>query len=141
MTSVEKSEMIQKGEQAFSQGNYKQASEFFLRADYKKGIISLGDYLMYKRKLPLLAYGYYKKANAWEKTKDIQRRMIGALSEWIGKDKIRPESQSLLRSSSTENRRSKNPSKLPALDQDGMLPINVNPVLKDAVQRILKKNP
>ncbi|MFN3603798.1 MAG: hypothetical protein ACK4UJ_03685 [Leptonema sp. (in: bacteria)] len=92
LTEKEKILIIKKGIEAFKQKDLKLAKECFLLANYKEGLIQLGDYYMYEKRLPLLAYGYYKKAGFKEKIEDLHRRMILALSKWIGEDKIKPES-------------------------------------------------
>ncbi|MDH5657648.1 MAG: hypothetical protein OEZ34_17165 [Spirochaetia bacterium] len=122
-----RAELIRKGNEAFNAGDYPLAKKLFIQASYKDGLVRLGDYYMYEKRLPLLAYGYYKKAGAGAKIQDIQRRMIGALSEWIGKDKIKPESLSSF------PRRAP----LPEADQDGMIPVSVSPQLKEAALKIL----
>jgi hypothetical protein len=84
-------ELIRKGNEAFNKGDYSTARDCFIKAGYGDGLIRLGDYYMYERRLPLLAYGYYKKAGAKEKIEDLHRRMVLALGEWIGRDKLKPE--------------------------------------------------
>ncbi|HMU84623.1 MAG TPA: hypothetical protein PKC35_14865, partial [Leptospiraceae bacterium] len=98
MDSSTRAEMIRKGNQAFNEGKYPEARELFTKADYKDGLVRLGDYYMFDRRLPLLAYGYYKRAGAMRKIEEIQKRMVLALGEWIGRDKIKPESLQRLES-------------------------------------------
>ena len=117
-----KSELIRLGNLAFQNGDYNQARQLFLKADYKDGLLRLGDYYMFERRLPLLAYGYYKKAGASDRIADLQRRMVGALGEWIGKDKIRPESVSNLG--------------IPLHTTN----ITVHPLLRETALKILEKN-
>jgi len=101
------------------------AKEYFLKANYKEGLIQLGDYYMYEKRLPLLAYGYYKKAGATEKVEDLHRRMILALGKWIGEDKIKPESLQKFKSQQ--------------VDKDGWIKVNVDPQLLETARNILKK--
>jgi len=126
MDSSQRAEIIRKGNEAFNQGDYPLAKTLFIQASYKDGLIRLGDYYMYEKRLPLLAYGYYKKADATTKIMDIQRRMIGALAEWIGRDKFKPDSLPGSRKAS-----------LPSTDKDGMIPVSVSPQLKEAALKIL----
>lgn len=95
---------------------------------------------MYERRLPLLAYGYYKKAGAKNKISDLHRRMIGAIGEWVGKDKIKEES---LRELGLGNFRSAAPEKSGTAamkpDGDGMIPVPVSPILREAAKKILEK--
>ncbi|MDF3819691.1 hypothetical protein P3G55_07260 [Leptospira sp. 96542] len=79
--------LIREANQAFNAGDIRKARELFLKTDYKDGLIRLGDHFMYDRKLPMLAFGYYKKAGRQDKVDEIFQRMIFALSELLGKDK------------------------------------------------------
>lgn len=88
-------ELIRVGNQAFNEGDIRKARECFLKTEYKDGLIRLGDYFMFERKLPILAYGYYKKAGYQKRIDEIFQRMLWALSEWIGPDKFKaPQSTS-----------------------------------------------
>lgn len=89
----ERIELIRKGNEAFNKGDYSLARDCFLKAGYGDGLIRLGDYYMYEKRLPLLAYGYYKKAGARDRIEDLHRRMVAALGAWIGQDKLKPEFQ------------------------------------------------
>jgi hypothetical protein len=92
MDSKTRAELIRQGNQAFNEGDYVKAKKLFLETNYKDGLIRLGDYYMYEKKLPMLAYGYYKKAGYTQKIEEIFQRMIMALSVWLGKEKFKPES-------------------------------------------------
>jgi hypothetical protein len=105
------------GNQAFNQGDYPKARDYFTKAQYKDGLIRLGDYYMYEKRLPLLAYGYYKKAGAAAKIEDIRMRMISALSHWLGRDVFKP---GMLPSERP----------VPRVDETGMIPVPVNEHLR-----------
>ncbi|MCS7204782.1 MAG: hypothetical protein NZ853_03715 [Leptospiraceae bacterium] len=122
LSPQERQKYIELGKKAFESRNLKAAKEFFIKADYKDGLIQLGDYYMYQKKLPLLAYGYYKKAGAKEKIEDLHRRMILALGKWIGEDKIKPESLKKFKEKETWVR------------------VPVDPTLLKTAQEILKKH-
>ncbi len=92
LDSKRRAELIREGNAAFNEGDYLKAKRIFLETDYKDGLIRLGDYYMYERKLPMLAYGYYKKAGYTQKVEEIFQRMLMALSVWLGKDKFKPNS-------------------------------------------------
>lgn len=94
MDSKARIELIRKGNEAFNAKDFTRAKELFTQAEYSDGLIRLGDHFMYERRLPLLAYGYYLKAGARNKIEDLHRRMVAAIGEWIGTDKIKPEFQS-----------------------------------------------
>ena len=126
LSKKDRAELIRKGNEAFNGGDYPLARKLFLQTTYKDGLIRLGDYYMYEKRLPLLAYGYYKKAGASSKIQDIQRRMVGALAEWIGRDKFKPGVFD-----------KKAPSSI-STDSEGMIPVKVSPLLKEAAQKILQ---
>lgn len=96
MDSKTRIELIRQGNEAFNAGDYPRARDLFTRASYSDGLIRLGDHYMYERRLPLLAYGYYRRAGATDKINDLHRRMVGAISAWIGSDKLKPEFQAEL---------------------------------------------
>ncbi|TGL52303.1 hypothetical protein EHQ59_09660 [Leptospira kemamanensis] len=87
MDSKERAHLIREGNTAFNAGDIRKARELFLKTDYKDGLIRLGDHFMYDRKLPMLAFGYYKKAGRQDKVDEIYQRMVYALSVWLGRDK------------------------------------------------------
>ena len=151
MDSSVRAEMIRAGNRAFNEGDYPKARELFTRAQYKDGLLRIGDYYMYDRLLPLLAYGYYKKAGDQKKIDDLHRRMIGALGQWLGKDKIREESRRKFGLSGSGGPVAANLSgqdfdnaaapslDYNAVDADGMIPIAVAPQLRRAALAILEK--
>lgn len=94
--------LIREGNTAFNSGDIRKARELFLKTDYKDGLIRLGDHFMYDRKLPMLAFGYYKKAGRQDKVDEIFQRMIYALSEWLGRDKWK-KSEAEIQATSTLN--------------------------------------
>lgn len=87
MDSKERAQLIREANTAFNAGDIRKARELFLKTDYKDGLIRLGDHFMYDRKLPMLAFGYYKKAGRQDKVDEIFQRMVYALSVWLGRDK------------------------------------------------------
>jgi hypothetical protein len=88
MDSKERAAIIREGNTAFNSGDYPKARELYLKSEYKDGLIRLGDYYMYEKKLPILAYGYYKKAGHVKQIDEIFQRMLYALSIWIGPEKF-----------------------------------------------------
>jgi hypothetical protein len=85
MDSKRRAELIREGNTAFNSKDYTKAKQIFMETNYKDGLIRLGDYYMYDRKLPMLAYGYYKKAGYTQKIDEIFQRMIFALGELLGR--------------------------------------------------------
>ena len=85
MDSKLRAELIREGNAAFNAKDYTKAKKLYIETNYKDGLIRLGDYYMYDRKLPMLAYGYYKKAGHSQKIDEIFQRMIYALGELLGR--------------------------------------------------------
>lgn len=124
MDSKERARLIREGNAAFNEGDIRKAREIFIKTGYKDGLIRMGDYFMYEKKLPLLAYGYYRKAGYAPKTNEIFQRMLYALSIWIGADKFKIQNQK------------PQPNK-PELNPDDFI---VHPILKAKALEILEKN-
>ena len=135
MDSSYRAELIRKGNEAFNAKDFREARELFIKANYKGGLIRMGDYYMYEKHMPLLAYGYYKRANAKLKIEDLHHRMIAAFVQWIGYDKLRPEYQASLRSSGLVSENSD--SKHFEADQDGMIAVPVDSALREQAQLII----
>ena len=133
MDSSVRAELIRQGNAAFNDGDYHKARECFSKAKYSAGLIRIGDYYMYERRLPLLAYGYYRRAGAQAKIEDLQRRMIGAFAEWVGRDKLKPESQAMLQGVGQPASANLKP------DADGQIPVSVSPILMETALKILGK--
>lgn len=132
MDSSAKAELIRNGNAAFNEGDYPKARKLFLKAGYKSGLVRMGDYYMYDRRLPLLAYGYYKQADAKDKIADIQRRMVGAISQWLGPDKLKKESLQKFSQSTGSFSAQKT-------DADGLITVPVNGLLRELAANISKK--
>lgn len=98
MDSKLRAELIRQGNRAYNEGDYQKARDLFTKASYADGLIRIGDYYMYDKRLPLLAYGYYKRAGAKNKIEDLHRRMISAMASWLGEDKLTDESRAALKS-------------------------------------------
>lgn len=128
MDSTERAELIRKGNAAFNAGDYTAARELFTKAAYASGLIRIGDHYMYDRRLPLLAYGYYKRAGARDKIDDLHRRMVGALGTWLGRDKLKQEPAALLFPSATSPQ-----------DSEGMIAVPVNALLRETALKILSR--
>ena len=127
MDSKEKARLIREGNAAFNDGDIRKARELFLKTGYHDGLVRLGDYFMFERKLPMLAYGYYKKAGHQQKIDEIFQRMLFALSKWIGPDKFRIQKQETAK---------------PEADSTELNPddFQVHPVLRQKALEILAKN-
>ncbi|MBK6606552.1 MAG: hypothetical protein IPO06_05815 [Leptospiraceae bacterium] len=123
MDSKERAALIREGNAAFNDADYPKARELYLRCDYKDGLIRLGDYYMYEKKLPILAYGYYKKAGHTQKIDEIFQRMLYALGTWIGMDKFKIK-------------------EAPATNDKPLSPddFTVHPILKAKAMEILQKS-
>ena len=112
----------------------KKAAEYFTITLYKDGLERLGDYYMYEKSLPLLAFSYYKKAGNQAKIDDISKRMVNALAEWLGRDKLKPE---FVKGHTFTSNYTK---KIVNLNSDGMIPIQVDNNLRNKAKSILETN-
>ncbi|TDY72778.1 hypothetical protein CLV96_1784 [Leptospira meyeri] len=130
MDSKERAALIREANTAFNAGDIRKARELFLKTDYKDGLIRLGDHFMYDRKLPMLAFGYYKKAGRQDKVDEIFQRMIYGLSVWLGRDKWKlPAPANQVESTETKSSMPLNP--------DDFV---VHPILKAKALEILSSN-
>lgn len=143
MDSKERAEIIRQGNAAFNAKDYAKAKELFTTANYADGLVRLGDYYMFERRLPLLAYGYYRKANAKAKVDDIRRRMISAISVWLGKDKLKEESLSEISGGPSPRVGTLSPRSVPiprSVPTDGMIPVPVSSELRALANKLLEKH-
>lgn len=131
MDSKERAHFIREGNTAFNAGDIRKARELFLKTDYKDGLIRLGDHFMYDRKLPMLAFGYYKKAGRQDKVDEIYQRMVYALSVWLGRDKWKTPSSA---NRSNEGQTIADPTSQSPLNPDDF---RVHPILKAKALEIL----
>ncbi|MDH4261681.1 MAG: hypothetical protein OEV78_01410 [Spirochaetia bacterium] len=86
MDNTEKVQLIRKGNQAFNEGNIDLASKIFKATEYKDGLIRVGDHYYFDQKQPLMAYGYYKRANHNIMLEKISDGFIFALKCWLDDD-------------------------------------------------------
>lgn len=54
MDSRERAETIRQGNRAFNEGDIRKARDLFIKAEYKDGLVRLGDHFMYEKKCPYL---------------------------------------------------------------------------------------
>ena len=88
MDIKERVALIRKGNEYFNKGEIDKAIKIFAKTDYKDGLARIGDLYYYDKKMPLIAFKFYKMANMQDKVNEIFQRMIFALGRWIGEDKI-----------------------------------------------------
>ncbi len=113
----ERAALIRKGNELFNKGEIDKALKVFLQTDYKDGLARVGDFYYFDKKMPLMAFKFYKLANMHGKVNEIFERMIFALSQWIGEDKLKEE---------------KRP------PESGPPPLKVSPKLKILAEEILR---
>ncbi len=78
--------LIRKGNQLFNEGKLTEAEKIFVATKYKDGLIRVGDYFYFEKRMPIFAFKYYKMANCKEKVNEIFQRMIFALHKFIKSD-------------------------------------------------------
>ncbi|MDY6967487.1 MAG: hypothetical protein SVR08_02355 [Spirochaetota bacterium] len=91
MDKKERIALIRKGNEFFNNGNIQKAIEIFVKTNYKDGLTRIADFYYYDKKMPLIAFKFYKMANIRDKVDEIFERMILALGEWIGEDKLKDD--------------------------------------------------
>jgi len=87
MEGTERAGLIRKGNQAFNEGKIAAAAEIYKATNYKDGLIRVGDYYYFDQRKPLMAYGYYKRANHNIMLEKISDGFIFALKYWLSSDK------------------------------------------------------
>lgn len=86
MDSKERVELIRRGNEHFNKGEVEKAIALFVKTGYKDGLVRVADFFYYDRRMPLIAYKYYRMAGKQEKIDEIFGRMIMALSKWVKED-------------------------------------------------------
>ena len=86
MDDKERTALIRKGNAAFNDGNVDLASQIYKTTEYKDGLIRIGDYYYFEKRQPLLAYGYYRKANHSQMMDKLSESFIFALKCWLSDD-------------------------------------------------------
>jgi hypothetical protein len=135
MDSKYRAQLIREANAAFNAKDIRKARELYIKTEYKDGLVRMGDYFMYERRLPILAYGYYKKAGVESKIKEIFERMIYALSVWIGRDKFQNPHSKDTKSQETPTSDLESEAKKELNPDD----FRVHPLLRQTAIEILKK--
>ena len=89
MDKKERIALIRKGNELFNKGDIEKAVKIFIKTDYKDGLVRVGDFYFYDKKMPLTAFKFYKMANMHNKVDEIFERMMFALSKLIGEDRFK----------------------------------------------------
>ena len=108
MDDSQRAAMIRKGNQAFNEGDMELAANLFKSTEYKDGLIRMGDYYYFNLRQPLMAYGYYRRANHTIMLDRLSENFINALKFWLNDGSSS--------STSSENGED-NPQKSPAAEQ------------------------
>ena len=82
--------MVRMGNKAFNEKNIEYASKAFKAANYKDGLIRVGDYYYYEDRQPLRAYGYYRQAGHEKMIDKIYEGFTFALKCWLSEDAPAP---------------------------------------------------
>ena len=83
MTEKERVALIRKGNELYNEGKIEEAIRIFSATGYKDGLTRVGDLYYFDKKMPLIAYKYYKLAGRKDRIDDIFMRMIFALTSWV----------------------------------------------------------
>jgi hypothetical protein len=123
MDSEEKVKLVRKGNESFNKGDIKEAIKFFVKAEYRDGIMRVADYYYYDNKQPLVALKFYQMINRKDRIDEIFARMMFALGKWL-----KPSS-----GKGSDYERDKNSS-------DDEIEVKVHPKLKMLAEEIIRNN-
>jgi hypothetical protein len=117
MDEKERVALIRKGNELYNEGKIEEAIRIFTATGYRDGLTRVGDMFYFDKKMPLIAYKYYKLAKREDRINDIFMRMIFALQRLV---------------SAGDNEAPKPRVELP--------PLKVSPKLKIAAEEILREH-
>ena len=118
MTEKERVALIRKGNELYNAGKIEEAIRIFTATGYKDGLTRVGDMFFFDKKMPIIAYKYYKLAGRTDRSNDIFERMIFAL-------------QSLVKAGDGD---------VPAAPKISLPEPKVSPKLRIAAEEILRRN-
>ena len=87
MNDKERLNLIREGNRIYNDGDVALAQKYFVKANYKDGMLRVADYYFYDQKRPLNALPLYMKCGSKERIEEIYQRMAFALGKWIKEDK------------------------------------------------------
>ncbi len=122
MKDEEKVALARKGNEYFNSGNVSEAIKYFVKADYRDGIMRVADFYYYDKKQPLIAFKFYKMINRKDRVDEIFARMMFALGK-------------LLKSGKEEK-----PAETGAVSAEEEIEVKVHPKLKILAEEILRDN-
>jgi hypothetical protein len=83
MTEKERVALIRKGNELYNEGKIEEAIRIFTATGYKDGLTRVGDMYFFDKKMPIIAYKYYKLAGRTDRINDIFERMVFALQKLV----------------------------------------------------------
>ena len=83
MTEKERAALIRKGNELYNEGKIEEAIRIFTATCYKDGLTRVGDLYFFDKKMPIIAYKYYKLAGRTDRINDIFERMVFALQKLV----------------------------------------------------------
>lgn len=87
ITEAQRAELIRRGNQLFNEGKYFDAGRVYSTVDYKAGLIRLGDLFYFDKQMPLVAYGFYRKAAHKPMLEKISDSFVFALKCLLADDR------------------------------------------------------
>lgn len=91
MEGKERAELIRKGNELFNQRNIREALKLFVQADYKDGIVRIGDYFLDEKQDPLKALPLYKKGGYERGQQQVYQMIAGAVHRMLLADSVKEE--------------------------------------------------
>jgi hypothetical protein len=83
MEEKERVALIRRGNEFFNDGRIDDAAKIFIATQYRDGLTRVGDLYYFDKKMPLIAYKYYKLAERKDRINDIFMRMMMALKSLV----------------------------------------------------------
>lgn len=83
LNDADRTALIRKGNEAFNNGEMELAAKIYKSTEYKDGLIRMGDYYYFNQRQPLIAYGYYRRANHTIMMDRLSDNFINALKFWL----------------------------------------------------------
>jgi hypothetical protein len=120
MEEKERVALIRRGNEFFNDGRVDDAAKIFIATQYRDGLTRIGDLYYFDKKMPLIAYKYYKLAERKDRINDIFLRMMMALKSLVTAESTgTPEPQHM---------------------RVELPPLKVSPKLKIIAEEILRNN-
>lgn len=115
LTNSQKSELIRRGNELFNQGRFFEAGRIYTTVGYKMGLIRLGDLFYFEKQMPLVAYGFYRRANHKPMLDKIGDAFVFALKCLLDDGPVKPKTEKIVAEEQLRVRQANAPGESPAV--------------------------